>query len=112
MFKKEFPRFSFGKTSSNWLHSKLANISTRYSHKLIPSDLEEVADFVGIPFVTQVMLKHCDPELRDQLFKNAPMRHNAAGDVLITLVALVELLRYKGLDFASLGNWTILAYDL
>jgi len=58
------------------------------------------------------MLKHCVPELRDQTFENAPMRHNAAGDVLITLIALVELLRYKGLDFASLGNWNIMAYDL
>lgn len=76
------------------------------------ADLEEVADMVGIPFVTQVELKQCDPKLRDKTYASVPVRHNAAGDVLMTLIALIELLRYKGLDFASTGDWTIMAYDL
>lgn len=76
------------------------------------ADLEEVADLVGIPYVTQMMLKLVDPELRNETFVNAPMRHNAAGDVLLTLIALIELLRYKGLDFSLVGDWTLMSYDL
>lgn len=76
------------------------------------ADLEEVADLVGLPYVTQMMLKLVDPELRDKSFLNAPMRHNAAGDVLLTLIALIELLRYEGLDFSLVENWTLMSYDL
>ena len=71
-----------------------------------------MADLIGIPFITQSMLKIGSPETNDPAFTDAPMRHNAAGDVLLTLIALIELLRFKGLDFASMGEWTIMAYDL
>jgi hypothetical protein len=65
-----------------------------------------------MPFVTQSMLKSCDPATRDKEFAGRPMRHNAAGDVLMTLIAFIEILRYKGLDISSTGDWDLMAYDL
>jgi hypothetical protein len=35
------------------------------------------------------------------------MRQNAAGDVVMTLIAFIELLRYDELDFSCLDNGEI-----
>jgi hypothetical protein len=58
------------------------------------------------------MLKTSASESRHKVFEGAPMRHNAAGDVLVTLVALIELLRYNGLDFSKIGDWNLMGYGL
>jgi hypothetical protein len=112
MYKEAFPQYSFGKSQRGWLHSKLLIFPSSNPHSDRDSDLEEVAKLIGLPLVTQVMLKACPPESRGKAFGDAPMRHNAAGDVLVTLIALIELLRYKGLDFSCLGDWNLMAFDL
>jgi hypothetical protein len=71
-----------------------------------------VSELIGMPFVTQSMLKSCDPASRDKEFAGMPMRHNAAGDVLMTLNAFIEILRYKGLDLSSTGDWNLTVFDL
>jgi len=62
--------------------------------------------------MTQTLLKGCNADSREKLPDDAPMRHNAAGDVFLTLIALIELLRFKGMDFSRIENWNLLAFDL
>jgi hypothetical protein len=112
MYKKVFPQYNFGKTQKGWLHSKLPIVFYPCLQSNACLDLEEVSEMIGVPFVTQSMLKSCNPASRDEEYAGMPMRHNAAGDVLMTLIAFIEILRYKGLDLSSTGDWNLMAYDL
>jgi hypothetical protein len=56
--------------------------------------------------------KCASPEPREGAFGDASIYHNAVGDVLLTLIALIEMLRYKGHDFSCFGDWNLMAYDL